>query len=83
MIGAESEENCCGLTIEFFDSVQDAGGVVHRAEGIDRHGEAVLLEPTANLVGKAGAYEKQFLTRLYLETRFLYVYDGPKLHSYN
>ena len=61
--------------------MEDGGGVIHHTKGIHRCTEFLLLEPSSDFCGKAGAYKKHLLAWSYLETRFLNIDNRPKIHN--
>ena len=60
--------------------MQDGGGVIHHAEGINRGAELFFMEALTNIIGKARPYEEHLLARPNLEIGLLYINYGPKLH---
>ena len=62
--------------------MEDGGGIVHHAEGIDDGAELFFPESRANVIGKTRPNEEHLLAWLYLEPRFLYINYRPKLHNY-
>jgi hypothetical protein len=60
--------------------MQDAGGVVHGAIGIDSDREALLTEAGPDTVGKARAHEEHPFTRFNPKPRLWDIHYRPKLH---
>ena len=61
-----------------FYGVQDAGGIIHHAEGIGEGREVVLLEAASHLVGKARAHAEHPLGRTYAERRLRQRHDSTE-----
>ena len=61
------------LFLESLYAVQDAGGVVHHAIGVDDRREVVVLEPSPDFIGKARSHAEHWLGRLYLKRCRRYV----------
>ena len=60
--------------------MEDRGGIVHHAEGIDDGAELFFLEALTNIISKTRPYEEHVLAWLYLEPRLLYINNRSKLH---
>ena len=81
VVGAQGDECHAGGSLVALHGVQHRGGVVHRAVGVYRSAELLVLEAQANAVGKAAAHEEHLLKGFYLELRRRYVYYGAELHQ--
>jgi hypothetical protein len=60
--------------------MEDGGGVVHHAIGIDYDREALFPEAAAYLRGETGAYEEKLFTRSNPETRIRDIDNRSKFH---
>ena len=81
-VGAQRQESRLTSGIaQPLDGVQDAGRIIHRAEGIDCHGEAFLGEPLPDAVGKARPHEEHLLARPYPKARILNIHYCPEFHN--
>ena len=63
------------------DGVEDANGVIHHSERIDRYPETLFLKAFPDAVGKARAYEQHLLKRLYGEVCLRYLDNGSEIHN--
>lgn len=67
MIGSQCQHGDAWLAVALLHGMQDAGRVVHDAEGIHRGAEVVLLKTLTDAVGKTGADKEHFFKWLYSE----------------
>ena len=88
-VGAEGEDSNSGewkmgngkWTIEVtLDGVEDAGGVVHDAVGVDDGAEHIIAESPAHVLSETRADEKHPFERPNLPFGGRYVYDGGPGH---
>ena len=68
------------LFLESFHRMQDTGGIVHHAVGIDRDGEMLFGKPLSDTVGEAGAHKEHAGCGGYLPLRFFYFYCRSEKH---
>lgn len=61
--------------------MEDGGGIVHHAKGINDGAELLIGKACANLIGKARPYEEHLLASPYPKPRVLNINNSPKLHS--
>ena len=60
--------------------MEDGGGVVHGAKGVNHDGETFFLETMTYLRSKTRAYEEKLFTRANPETRIRDIDDRSKFH---
>ena len=85
VIGAEGQECSLdgfqiGLSGEALDGMEDGGGIIHHAKGINDGAELLVGKACAYLIGKARPYEEHLLASPYPKPRVIYINYSPKLH---
>jgi hypothetical protein len=65
-----------------FNSVENAGGIVHDAIGIDGDREGLLTEALSDGIGKTRAHKENFFAVLYTKWRLLDGYLCTELHHF-
>ena len=63
------------------DGVEDGGGIIHHAKGIDHRPEFLFLKATTNLCSEARTHEEHCFARANPKPWIRYVNNRPKLHS--
>ena len=86
VIGAEGQECSLdgfqiGLSGEALDGMEDGGGIIHHAKGINDGAELLISKACAYLIGKARPYEEHLLASPYPKPRVIYINYSPKLHT--
>jgi hypothetical protein len=80
VVRTEGEEDSPWPTPHPLDGVEDRGGVVHGAIGIDYDREALFLEAMAYLRGETGTYEENLFTRSNPEAWIRDIDDSSEFH---
>ena len=87
VIGAEGQECSLdgfqiGLSGEALDGMEDGGGIIHHAKGINDGAELLVGKACAYLIGKARPYEEHLLASPYPKPRVIYINYRSKLHIF-
>ena len=87
VIGAEGQECSLdgfqiGLSGEALDGMEDGGGIIHHAKGINDGAELLVSKACAYLIGKARPYEEHLLASPYPKPRVIYINYRSKLHIF-
>ena len=87
VIGAEGQECSLdglqiGLSGEALDGMEDGGGIVHHAKGINDGAELLVGKACAYLIGKARPYEEHLLASPYPKPRVVNIYNRSKIHFF-
>ena len=62
--------------------MEDGGGIIHHAKGINDGAELLVGKACAYLIGKARPYEEHLLASPYPKPRVIYINYRSKLHIF-